>query len=162
MLCIYFANIFLFSPYHHQPRLPPHTHTTYQLSQAKTIPEPRSDSLRDEATRLEPLLDWAIPEMRWLSHWNSKPKLITPVPGLFEQLPHGQKSLKITMAAPVADMVGRIKLRAGPRVIVAPTALPATLPEPRPSYSNARYPAEPTSRLGVGVLVAAKHPYEQW
>lgn len=66
------------------------------------------------------------------------------------------------MAAPVADMVGRIKLHAGPPVIVAPAALPAALPVPRPSFSQPRYPAESTSRLGVGVLVAAKHPYDQW
>ena len=156
------AQSYVFNSDHHRRRWRHHHHHYHQFWQAKTIPEPRGDALREEATQLTPLLDWAIPEKRWLSHWDSKPKPLQRIPGIFEQVPPGQTSLKVTMAAPVADMVGRITLHAGPPVIRAPATLPAALPKTRPSFSNARYPAEPTSRLGVGVLVAAGHPYHQW
>ena len=216
-------------------RKPPPPRAT---SQAKAIPEPRVDAIQDEATRLKPVLDWAVPERRWLSHWNPALQPIKHVPGLFERLPPGQTELSMTTSAPVADMVSRIKLDAAPPLIVAPSALPAKLPEPRPvttlslpssttecaqwdalcpapplpvqccctalhctalvacptssaisiisvhtvvfvsmltcahrcrfpcllrpSYSNAMYPAEPTSRIGIGVLVAAGYPLDQW
>ena len=82
--------------------------------------------------------------------------------GVAPMLADGARSLKVTVAPPMWDMVQRIQM-APPlplkRGYDNPKALPAKLPQIRQNRSDgrARYPKEPTSRLGLALL-ASLHP----
>ena len=121
------------------------------LCKTMVLPEQRPDSVREEAIKLEPLLDWAILERQWVFHWNT-----------YTQLKFKKKLLKITSAAPISDMLERITLNAKPPIITVPQKLPAKLPNLKSKQSIPKYPAVPTGRLGIGVLVAADYPSEKW
>ena len=121
------------------------------LCKTIVLPEQRPDSVREEAIKLEPLLDWAILERQWVFHWNTQ-----------QTLKFKKKTLKITSAAPISDMLERITLNAKPPIITVPKKLPAKLPNLKSKKSIPAYPVVPTGRLGIGVLVAADYPSEKW
>jgi hypothetical protein len=132
------------------------------LAVASTLSDPLVDSVRGAAEALSREPDWATVEHRWVAHWDTKPRGIE-APGI----PAGQKNLTILRAPPIADMVRRVGLNQTPGHICEPQVYPAPLMQRggrhhKDSYSKASFPSEPSSRVGVAVMVAAGYPRDQW